>query len=232
MRLNAGIFFDNNGLTTSIRAMHLQSEILGIRNENVGGFDKVGYQRKEPVVSSFTEYLGVNALSTTLDDKVGRIGITDNPLDIAIANKGYFQVDTGNGIKLTRDGRFKIGSDGSLLSLEDGNVLSDAGIPIKLPFIPQDLKHVKVDRNGKISLFNEKTHEFKYVGRIGVVDANGLVVMDPNIKQGANEYSNVALQEEFIKMMPIMKNFDANRQMYMLQNQVLGKAISQLGTAS
>ena len=119
-----------------------------------------------------------------------------------------------------------------MLSLEDGNVLSDAGIPIKLPFIPQDLKHVKVDRNGKISLFNEKTHEFKYVGRIGVVDANGLVVMDPNIKQGANEYSNVALQEEFIKMMPIMKNFDANRQMYMLQNQVLGKAISQLGTAS
>ena len=72
MRLNAGIFFDNNGLTTSIRAMHLQSEILGIRNENVGGFDKVGYQRKEPVVSSFTEYLGVNALSTTLDDKIGR----------------------------------------------------------------------------------------------------------------------------------------------------------------
>lgn len=231
MRLNAGIFFDNNGLTTSIRAMHLQSELLGIRNENVGGFDKIGYQRREPVVSSFTEYMGVNALSTTLDDKIGRIGISENPLDIAITNKGYFQVETGDGIKLTRDGRFKIGSDGSLLNLEDANVLSDAGVPIKLPFIPQDLKHIKVDRNGKLSIFNEEAREFKYVARLGVVDANGLVVMDPNIKQGANEYSNVALQEEFIKMMPIMKNFDANRQMYMLQNQVLGKAISQLGTA-
>ncbi len=231
MRLNGGIFFDANGLTTSIRAMHLQSELLGIRNENVGGFDKIGYQRKEPVVSSFTEYLGANALSTTLDDKIGRIGISENPLDIAIANKGYFQVETGNGIKLTRDGRFKIGKDGSLLSLEDGNVLSDSGVAIKLPFIPQDLKHIKIDRNGKLSVFNEDTHEFKYVARLGVVDANGLVVMDPNVKQGANEYSNVALQEEFIKMMPIMKNFDANRQMYMLQNQVLGKAISQLSSA-
>ena len=57
MRLNAGIFLDNNGLTTSIRAMHLQSELLGIRNENVGGFDKIGYQRREPVVSSFTEFI-------------------------------------------------------------------------------------------------------------------------------------------------------------------------------
>ena len=126
MRINAGIFYNDNGLTNSIRAMHLQSEILGIRNENVGGFDKVGYQRKEPVVSSFTEFMGVHALSTTVDDKVGRISISDNPLDIAIANKGYFQVDTGNGIKLTRDGRFKVGSDGSLLTLEDAQVLSDA----------------------------------------------------------------------------------------------------------
>ena len=167
MRINGGIFYNDNGLTNSIRAMHLQSELLGIRNENVGGFDKIGYQRKEPVVSSFTEFMGVHALSTTVDDKVGRISVSENPLDIAIANKGYFQVDTGNGIKLTRDGRFKVGSDGSLLTLEDANVLSDAGIPIKLPFIPQDLKHIKVDINGKISIFNEETHEFKKVARIG-----------------------------------------------------------------
>ena len=142
MRLNSGIFYNDNGLTVSIRAMHLQSAILGIRNENVGGFDKVGFQRREQVVSSFTEYLGTNALSTTLDDKVGRIALSDNPLDIALVNKGYFQTQTENGIKLTRDGRFKIGKDGSLLTLEDANVLSDAGVPIKLPFIPQDLKYI------------------------------------------------------------------------------------------
>lgn len=232
MRLNGGIYYNNSGLTTSIRAMHLQSVLLEMRNENVGGFDKIGYQRKEPIVSSFAEYLGVNALSETIDDKVGRIGVSDNPLDIAIANKGYFQVATENGVKLTRDGRFKLGKDGSLLSLEDANVLSDSGMPIKLPFIPQDLKHIKIDRDGKITVFNEDTHELKLVGRLGIVDANGLVVMDPNVKQGYNEFSNVSLQEEFIKMMPIMKNFDANRQMFMLQNSVMGKAISQLSSAS
>ncbi len=232
MRLNSGIFFNDSGLTASIRAMHLDSELIGISNENVGGFDKVGYQRKEAVVSSFAEYLGVHALSTTRDDKVGRISVSPNPLDIALANKGYFQTETENGVKLTRDGRFKIGKDGTLLNLEDAKVLSNAGVPIKFPFIPQDLKQVKIDKAGKITIFNPETHKLVKIGSIGVVDANGIAVMDPNVKQGYNEYSNVALQEEFIKMMPIMKNFDANRQMFMLQNSVLGKTISQLSSAS
>lgn len=232
MRINGGIFYNENGLTTSIRAMHLDSELIGISNENIGGFDKVGYQRKEAVVSSFAEFLGVHALSTTKDDKVGRIAVSDNPLDIALANKGYFQTESKNGIKLTRDGRFKIGKDGSLLTLEDAHVLSSAGTPIQLPFVPQDLKQIKIDKSGKISLFNPDTNKLMNVGQIGVVDTNGILVMAPNVKQGYNEFSNVSLQQEFITMMPIMKNFDANRQMFMLQNANLGKAISQLSSAS
>lgn len=232
MRINGGIFYNENGLTTSIRAMHLDSELIGISNENIGGFDKVGYQRKEAVVSSFAEFLGVHALSTTKDDKVGRIAVSDNPLDIALANKGYFQTESKNGIKLTRDGRFKIGKGGSLLTLEDAHVLSSAGTPIQLPFVPQDLKQIKIDKSGKISLFNPDTNKLMNVGQIGVVDTNGILVMDPNVKQGYNEFSNVSLQQEFITMMPIMKNFDANRQMFMLQNANLGKAISQLSSAS
>ena len=232
MRINGGIFYNENGLTTSIRAMHLDSELIGISNENIGGFDKVGYQRKEAVVSSFAEFLGVHALSTTKDDKVGRIAVSDNPLDIALANKGYFQTESKNGIKLTRDGRFKIGKDGSLLTLEDAHVLSSAGTPIQLPFVPQDLKQIKIDKSGKISLFNPDTNKLMNVGQIRVVDTNGILVMDPNVKQGYNEFSNVSLQQEFITMMPIMKNFDANRQMFMLQNANLGKAISQLSSAS
>lgn len=232
MRINGGIFYNENGLTTSIRAMHLDSELIGISNENIGGFDKVGYQRKEAVVSSFAEFLGVHALSTTKDDKVGRIAVSDNPLDIALANKGYFQTESKNGIKLTRDGRFKIGKDGSLLTLEDAHVLSSSGTPIQLPFVPQDLKQIKIDKSGKISLFNPDTNKLMNVGQIGVVDTNGILVMDPNVKQGYNEFSNVSLQQEFITMMPIMKNFDANRQMFMLQNANLGKAISQLSSAS
>lgn len=232
MRLNSGIFYNDSGLTASIRAMHLDSELVGITNENISGFDKVGYQRKEAVVSSFAEFLGVHALSTTKDDKVGRIAVSPNPLDIAIANKGYFQTRNENGIKLTRDGRFQIGKDGTLLTLENAQVLSNAGTPIKFPFIPQDLKQVKIDMNGKITMFNPNTNKITLIGQLGVVDTNGINVMDPNIKQGYNEFSNVSLQQEFLTLMPVVKNFDANRQMFMLQNSVLGKTISQLSSAS
>jgi len=231
MRLNSGIYYNDNGLTTSIRAMHLQTEIIAIGNENISGFDKVGYQRKEPVVSSFTEYLGVHGLSTTRDDKVGRIAVSENPLDIALANKGYFQVKTENGIKLTRDGRFQLGKDGTLLNLENAQVLSSAGTPIKFPFIPQDLKQIKIDKSGKITIFNSETHKLTNIGQLGVVDTNGVSVMDPDMKQGFNEFSNVALQQEFLSMMQPIKTFDANRQMFMLQNSVLGKTISQLSSS-
>ena len=228
IRLRGGIQYDDSGLTASIRAMHLDSELIGISNENIGGFDKVGYQRREAVVSSFAEFLGVHALSVTRDDKVGRIAVSENPLDIALANKGYFQTKDKNGVKLTRDGRFQLAKDGSLVTLENAQVLSSSGTPIVFPYIPQDLKQIKVDKTGKISMLDENTGKVKVIGHLGVVDHQGIAVMEPNVKQGYNEFSNVSLQEEFLTMMPVIKNFDANRQMFMLQNSVLGKTISQL----
>lgn len=232
MIINGGIRYCEKGLTTSLRAMHVQSELIGMYNENVTGFDKIGYQRKDPVVSSFTEYIGVHGLSQTVDDKVGRIAMSDNPLDLALAKQGYFQTQSADGIKLTRDGRFKIDKEGNLLTLDDANVLSSAGVPIKLHVVPEKIEDIKVNSNGLVSVFNKNTNKLENVAFLGIVDANGVVVMDPQVKQGYNEYSNVSLQNEFISMMPIIRNFEANRQIFMIQNQNLQKVISQLGTTS
>ena len=139
MKISTGIRYCEPGIRASIRAMQVSNELLGITNENVSGFDKVGYQRKEAVVSSFTEFLGVHGISTNVDEQVGRIQISERPLDIAIATKGYFQINTPQGVKLTRDGRFQMDKEGNLLNLEGGQVLSDSGMPIKLPFVPEDL---------------------------------------------------------------------------------------------
>ncbi len=231
MKINGGIRYCEKGLTTSLRAMHVQSELIGMYNENVGGFDKIGYQRQEPVVSSFTEFLGVHGLSKTTDDKVGRIQMSENPLDLALANKGYFQIQTDDGVKLTRDGRFKLDKQGNLLTLEDDKVLSSAGVPIQLSVVPEQLQDIKINSKGLVSVLNRKTNKFENSGYLGVVDTNGVVVMEPQVKQGYNEYSNVSLQDEFMCMMPIIRNFEANRQIFMIQNQNLQKVISQLGQA-
>ena len=229
MQINGGVSFCESGMRAAIRAMHVHSELIGMINENIAGFDKV---RREPVVSSMTEFLGVHGLSTTIDDQVGRIIASNNPLDIAIAKKGYFQIQTPNGVKLTRDGRFKLDKEGNLLSLEDFPVLSDAGMPIKLPCIPENIDKVIVDNKGKISVYNPKTNKLAEAGMLGVVDATGVAVLNPDIKQGYNEYSNVALQNEFLKVKPIVSNFEANRQIFLIESNNLQKVISQLGSVS
>ena len=157
MQINGGVRFCEHGMKASIRAMHVQSEILGMINENVAGFDKVGYQRKEPVVSAFTEYIGIHGLSNTVDDAPGRIMVSKNPLDITMANKGYFQIQTPEGVKLTRDGRFKLDKLGNLLDIEDNYVLSDAGMPIRLPIVPNNAEEVVVNAKGKVSVYDKST---------------------------------------------------------------------------
>ena len=232
MKINGGVRFCELGVRSSIRAMHVATELLGITNENVTGFDKVGYQRKEAVLSSFAEYLGVNGISKNVDEKVGRIMVSEKPLDIALANKGYFQIQTPYGVQLTRDGRFKLDKDGSLLTLEDNKVLSDSGVPIKLHRVPEDLKEVVINRKGTVSIFNKQTRKLETVANLGIVDSNGMAVLSPDVKQGYNEYSNVSLQNEFLAVMPTVRNFEANRQMFIMNNTNMQKAISQLGSAS
>ena len=232
MKINGGVRFCELGVRSSIRAMHVATELLGITNENVTGFDKVGYQRKEAVLSSFSEYLGVNGISKNVDEKVGRIMVSEKPLDIALANKGYFQIKTPYGVQLTRDGRFKLDKDGNLLTLEDNKVLSDSGVPIKLHRVPEDMKEVVINRKGTVSIFNKQTRKLETVANLGIVDSNGMAVLSPDVKQGYNEYSNVSLQNEFLAVMPTVRNFEANRQMFIMNNTNMQKAISQLGSAS
>ena len=230
MQINGGVRFCEQGMKASIRAMHVQSEILGIINENVAGFDKVGFQRREPVVSSFTEYIGIHGLSNTIDDAPGRIMVSKNPLDITMANRGYFQIQTPEGIQLTRDGRFKLDKNGYLLNLEDNNVLSDSGVPIKLPVVPANPSEVIVNTKGKISVFDRKSGELIDAGYLGIVDTNGAAVINPDVKQGYNEHSNVLLQNEFLSIKPVVRNFEANRQIFLIESTNLQKVISQLGS--
>lgn len=230
MEFRTGIKYTEGGMRTALKGMQVQTALVDIANDNVNGFDKVGYQRREPVMSSFCEYLGPDGISTTVDDQVGRLKNTANPLDLAIATKGYFQIKTADGVQLTRDGRFKLDKNGNLLTLNDSKVLSDSGVPIKLHIVPENLNEVVVNSRGAISVLNNTTKKLEKVANVGVVDSNGIVLRNPEVKQGYNEYSNVALEREFLSMMVPLKNFDANRQIFMIESSVLTKTISQLGS--
>lgn len=228
--INGGVHFTESGIVQNIRAMRMQTILMGITNENVTGFDKVGYQRKIPVVSSFAEFIGEDAISTTTDDTVGRLGYTENPLDVALAEKGYFQILTDDGIKLTRDGRFKMNNKGEILSLEGNKVLNNMGVPLVLPFVPEKLDDISIDLNGVVRVLDNKKRKFETAGTIGVVSQEGVAVISPNVRQKYSEFSNVNLQTEFIQGMMYPKTFEANRQLYQIQNSNLQRVISSLGS--
>ena len=226
--INGTVHYDTRGIIQNIRAMRMQTELMAITNENIVGFDKVGYQRKIPVVSSFAEYIGEAAISTTTDDTVGRLVYTENPLDIALAEKGYFQIETKEGIKLTRDGRFKMTKDGNILTLDGSKVLTNVGTPLVLPVVPEKPEDITVDLNGVVRVLDKKTRKFQTAGTLAVVTQDGMAVLAPNVRQGYNEASNVSLQSEFMEALPYVQTFKANSQLYKIQNSNLQKVISYL----
>ncbi|MFA6989484.1 MAG: flagellar basal body rod C-terminal domain-containing protein [Candidatus Gastranaerophilaceae bacterium] len=231
MKFYSGICFDESGISTSIRAMHLQTELMSNISKNITGFDKVGYQREESVISSFSEYIGPHALSVVKDESVGRLYNSGNSLDFALAKPGYFQCQTKNGIKLNRDGRFKLDKNGNLLTLDDNKVLSKDGTAIKFNKIPQSLSDIKVGVNGDITAFDRETNKTTKIASFSVVSSNGSLSEDPDVRQGFVETSNVKMHEEVFNLVPVRRNFDANRQMIVTQNDELTKAIQELGRA-
>jgi len=229
-KLVAGINFDGHGLAQSINAMQMDMNIMGIFGENIVGFDKVGYQRKDVVISSFAEFIGPQALSYNVDNQVGRLLMTENPLDIALSERGYFQVLNPDGtIELTRDGRFKINKEGELLTMDEQKVLSSTGSPLVLPFVPKELNYISVGLDGKIGIFDPEKRGFISAGYLGVVSEDGSIVQGNCVRQGYVESSNVSLEREYTEMANYQKSFMANKQMFRIQNSNLSTAISTLG---
>ena len=228
MIIKGGAEYFEPGMTSSLRAMHLQTEIIAINSQNINGFDKVGYQRKDPVISSFTEYVGAHALSTAIDDQPGRISVSQNPLDLALSNKGYFQVLGKEGLRLTRDGRFHYDKDGNLLTLENEQVMANDGTPIVLPCVPDTPNEVIIDLSGNIKVVDRANNKIIKAGTLSVVSTDGAAVLDPGVRQGFTEDSNVVLSEEAMRIYPVKKTFDANRQMFQQCYNLVSTAVSRL----
>lgn len=100
---------------------------------------------------------------TTLDLSQGLLQATGNPLDLGLQGKGFFQIQTDHGVRLTRDGSFQRSATGTLMTQHGEPVLSDAGVPITLP-----TGSVHVGADGTVSVSDANGSAI--AGRIGVVN--------------------------------------------------------------
>lgn len=233
MILSGRITNQDPGLAITTRAMSATMQVVSMHTDNIANFGVPGYHRKQPVITTFVEHLGANAVDEVISDEIGRIRKSDNPLDVALNTPGFFQkVGPGGRVELSRDGRMRLDKDGNVLSIDNKPVLAVDGRPIRLPWIPTNVaEELHISPKGEIAIFDPKTGNTVPVATLNVVTPDGSPAEGVDMRQGHVEDSNVFLQKEFSALVPLRRQFEANRQLFLIQSDALSRVIQELGRA-
>jgi flagellar basal-body rod protein FlgF/flagellar basal-body rod protein FlgG len=123
-----------------------RTQALDTAAANLANAQTPGYRAEREYFRSVL--LGPDALDSQLGRTVNNFGLlggdrlsmaqgaleqTGNPLDLAIEGEGFFQVQTPNGLRYTRDGGFHRTQNGQLVTSAGEPVLSNVGQPIPVP---------------------------------------------------------------------------------------------------
>jgi flagellar basal-body rod protein FlgF len=209
----------------------------GYRNTRVQFSDYIdrGVGTKAPPGGKPITY--VQDRATWREAQAGTLTHTGNPLDMALSGDGYFTVNTPNGTRLTRDGRFGVLPDGTLADSAGNAVLGTDGKPLQFP--PTDAQ-IHVAGDGVISTENGQ------IGQIAVVQpadpfrlqAEGgtnlraetptTPVAAPSIVQGAIEDSNVQPVTEMTRMIDMQRQFQMLTQLVQAEGDRQQNAIDKL----
>jgi flagellar basal-body rod protein FlgF len=224
--------YQGDGMSFAAHAMHGQLRQLEVHSQNLSNYGVPGYHKQTPILRPFIEYLGAGAVETSTSEKIGRLRQTGYPNDLALSSEGYFQRLDANTQQLspTRDGRTQLDKDGYLRGLDGTYFLDVHGRRIHFAQQPKDYgKEVKIHPNGDIQQLDPKTGRLTIVARLGVVSSQGSLLSDVKVQQGVVEDSNVFLAEEYAALLPIRRYFEANSQVFKIQNQSLSRMVQELG---
>ena len=175
--------------------------------------------------------LGTRTSSNEIIFTQGSFAQTDNPLDMVIQGKGFFQIRQPSGeLAYTRAGAFHLDKDGNLVT-QDGNPLEPQ---ITLPSATQQ---ISIGQDGTVSYTLPGQSAAQQAGQIQLAafvnpaglnslggnlyaptDASGdATVGTPGgqeglgtIMQGYTEQSNVSVVEEFINLIVAQRGYEAN----------------------
>ncbi|MFN3523248.1 MAG: flagellar basal-body rod protein FlgF [Phenylobacterium sp.] len=172
------------------RQMVLRREMDIVAN-NIANADTAGFKveslmaRTEPKNPANTAP-GPRPVKFVLDDGVARnfgqgtLRTTGGTFDLGIEGDGFFTVNTAEGERYTRDGRFRMDPTGRLVT-EDGDPLAGEGGGEIV--IDPEKGPVTISKDGVVSQGTER------IGKIGVVEFAELSVLR---KDGGNLYRNTS----------------------------------------
>lgn len=234
-------------------AMHADADALRIIAQNIANAEVTAYRRQIPLsaggfdqlVSSLdasggelaTNAAAVIQRSIAVDSQPGTLKSTAEPLDLALEGAGFFMLQSAAGPLLTRRGDFHVSADGMLSAVSGEPVLGNGG-PIQIGFGTAVVGADGVIRvNGevvdqlRIAQVSDEA-ELQYIGA-GLYSSNSAALQEaetyPAIRQGFLETSNVTPVNEMVQMMETLRHFEAAQRLVHGYDQMLEKAISELG---
>ncbi len=183
---------------------------------------------------------GIRTTETFSDFGNGVTLGTSNPLDIGLSGPGFLTVDTPNGERYTRSGRFSMTEDGTLITLAGETVLDTNGEPIdvsggEVEFDATGSIYVDGELRGKLGIveFNDPhalTREGYTLYRApDDVAAAATPALTTTVLPQTIENSNVQLPIEMISMTTALRSYAANQQVIQAINETANKMINQVG---
>lgn len=184
---------------------------------------------------------GVRVASTQKEFTTGSLQVTDQPLDMAVNGRGFFQILLPDGnVAYTRNGEFHLSADGEIVSA-DGLVLQPNIA------LPDNTSNVTISRDGVVSALVQGEASPTVAGNIQLADfinPAGLQAMGSNlflesassgsvqtgapdangfgsIVQGSVENSNVNIVEELVNLITTQRTYEMNSRVIQTADQML-----------
>ena len=256
----------NGGSYIALSGILAEERKLSIVTNNISNVNTVGYKSSGAEFAEFLSPKAVSALNSGMDKPLvdksypiilntytnmsqGALKKTGNRLDFAIKGKGYFVVQTPDGIKYTRNGAFSLNEAGELVNQEGFPVMNTDKKPI---FLNERGSNITVSDSGIINLTDPQTNNELYSGQILIVNfknpeylskygdtlfsatkdsGNPVQEQNPDMLQGYLEESNVNEIKGMVQMINISKTYNNMIQVLKSYSQVNNTAINTIGSA-
>jgi flagellar basal-body rod protein FlgF len=228
--------------------MGLQRNMDVIAN-NLANMNTTGYRSERLMFSEFMTSKATNpgvtgdgarlsfpgVAGTLADIGEGTLETTGNQLDFAIKGSGFFVVDTPNGPRYTRDGRFELDGQGRIVNKEGYPILDAQNRPLTVP--PGTAK-VEATPTGTLSTERGPIGSLqvvKFDSEIGLKKAGtNLFETDQapqkadsfTLQQNAVEASNVKPIIEMTKMIAVQRAYQSAQQMLDQERERSSRAIA------
>lgn len=192
--------------------------------------------------------LGVKIGENYVDYSEGPIKETENPLDLALSDRGFFVIEYTNkagetSTKYTRDGNFTMNRQGFLQTQDGDYVLDEDGRRIQL----ETELPVSINRNGDIYQDGEMVatigvvdfEDYNYLERFGEnyfqtidgatqIDRDDMET-DTQIHAGYLEMANISVVTEMVNMITLQRQYESNQKVITTYDDTLEQAVNQNG---